>query len=148
MDIPDRKSSLPRTVCPSLEPWRHDLHLRHTCTATLSQQVIQENLNHIYHPFTGQRGNYDKLKLRYTKRWTNSMSNELGRLASGVGYRMKSVTETIFFILKHQVTCRKKYTKYSNAVCDYIPLQDHPYCVRLTVGENRIIYIGNTITPY
>ena len=66
------------------------------------------------------------------------MSNELGQLASGVGYRMKS-GQKLFFIHKNQVHVGRKAT-YANAVCDCILFKYDPYCVRLTVRVNRIIY--------
>ena len=53
------------------------------------------------------------------------MSNELGRLASGVGYRKKSGTETIFFVPKDRVPVGRKET-FANAVWYYIPLKDDP----------------------
>ena len=87
----------PQPVCPSLNTCRHDLHLRHTRAASVAQLVIQEHLNNLYHPVTGQCETYDKLKLRDPKLWITSMSNELGHLASGVGYRMESGTDTIFY---------------------------------------------------
>ena len=62
------------------------------------------------------------------------------------GYRMKSSTETIFFIPKHQVPEGQKAT-YANAVCDYIPLKDDPYRVRLAVGEDILIYSGDPSAP-
>ena len=82
-------------------------------------------MNHIYHPVTGLRDKYDKLKLLNAERWTNRMSNELGRLASGVGYRKKSGTETIFFVPKDQVPVGRKET-CANAVWYYILLKDDP----------------------
>ena len=94
--IPARKSMPPRPVCPSLKTSRHDPRLWHTRAASVSQFVIQEHLNNIYHTVTDQRETYDKLKLQHPKRWITSMYNELGRLASGVGDRIPSRIETIF----------------------------------------------------
>ena len=74
------------------------------------------------------------------------MSNELGRLASGVGDRMKYGTETIFFIQKHQVPAVRKET-YANIVCDYRPLKDDTYRLKLTVGGDRLIYPGYPSAP-
>ena len=56
------------------------------------------------------------------------MSNELGRSDSGVGARIKSVTETIFFIHNHEVPTGRKAT-YANTVCDCRPLKYDPYRV-------------------
>ena len=57
-----------KTVRLILDTWRHDPHLYHTCSVALSQLVIQDYLNHIYHPVTGQRKNYDKIKLQHPNR--------------------------------------------------------------------------------
>ena len=51
-----------------------------------------------------------------------------------------------FLIHKNQVTEGRKAT-YSNGVCDYRPLKDGPYCVQLTVGDNRLIYPGDPSAP-
>ena len=61
--IPARKYMPPRPVRPSLDTWRHDLRLQHTCAAVVYQLVIQEHLNHLYHPVKDQHKTYDKLKL-------------------------------------------------------------------------------------
>ena len=118
--IPSRKATPPRPVCSSLNTWRYYPHLRHTCAASVAQLLIQIHLNHLYHPVTGQRETYEKLKLRRPKRWITSMSNELGHLASGVGERMASGRDTFFFIHKNQVPPGRKATYY-NSVCDYRP---------------------------
>ena len=94
--IPTKKSMPPRPVIPILNTWRHDPRLRYTRASALAELVIQEHLNHIYHPVTGQHETYDKLKFRHPKRWIASMSNELGRFDSGVGDGMSSGTDTIF----------------------------------------------------
>ena len=144
--IPAWKSSLPWPVRPIMNPWWHDPNLRHIRSESVAQLVIQEHLNHIYHLVTSQRENYDKINLWYPNRWTNSISNEIGRLSSGVLYQIKYVTETIFIVPKHQVPAGMKVT-YANAVCDNRPLKYDPYCVRLTVGGDRLIYPGDTSTP-
>ena len=143
--IPARKTIPPWPVCPILNTWRHDPHLWHTCAAAVSQLVIQEHPNNIYHSVTGQFETYDKINLWHTKRWITRMFNELGRLASGVGDRMTSGTDTIF-IHKNQVPAGRKAT-YANAVCDYEPLKYDPYCVWLAVGGDRLIYPGDTRGP-
>jgi hypothetical protein len=103
-------------------------------------------VNHMYHPVTGMRENYDQLKKREPDRWNRSMANEMGRLAQGVGTRMKSGTDTTYFIKRNQVPKGKKVT-YANAICDYRPLKDDPYRVRLTVGGDRLEYAGDASAP-
>ena len=102
--IHSRKSMPPRPVRPILNTWRHNPWLRHTFAEAVSQLLIQEHLNNLYYPVTCQCETYDKLKLRYPKRWITRMSNEIWHLASGVGDRMTSGTDTIFksTIIKYQ----------------------------------------------
>ena len=61
---------------------------------------IQEHLNRLYHPVTGQRETYEKIKLQQPKRWITILSNELGRLASGVRDIVTSGTDTIFLFTR------------------------------------------------
>ena len=68
--------------------------------------------------------------------WKKSLSNELGRLAQGVAGRVV-YTDTIDFIPKSKVPINKKVT-YANLVCDYRPLKDEPFRVRITVGGDKL----------
>jgi hypothetical protein len=74
------------------------------------------------------------------------MANELGRLASGVGTRMPTGTNTIVFITNYQVPLDRKST-YTNAVCNYRPTKDDPWRVRLTVGGDKLEYAGDPGAP-
>ena len=74
------------------------------------------------------------------------MSNELGRLDSGVVDIMTSGTDTIFFIHKNQVPSGRK-AKHANSVYDYRPLKDNYHHVQLTVGGDRLIYPGDPSAP-
>ena len=74
------------------------------------------------------------------------MSNELGRLDSGVVDIMTSRTDIFFLIHKNQVPAGRK-AKYANSVYDYRPLKDNSHHVRLTVGGDRLIYPGGPIAP-
>ena len=69
------------------------------------------HLNHIYHPVTGTKETYDSLRTSQNpERWETSFSNEIGRLAQGVGDRMTSGNENIFFIPRRQVPQGRKVT--------------------------------------
>ena len=72
--------------------------------------------------------------------WYTSFSNEFGRLANGVGDRIKG-TNTIKFILKSMVPPGRKVT-YRRIVVDYRPLKTEPHRTRLTVGGDKIDYPG------
>jgi hypothetical protein len=67
-------------------------------------------------------------------------ANEFGRLAQGVGERVKG-TNTIFFIRKDQVPKdRAKDVTYGSFSCDTKPNKEEKECTRLTAGGGRINY--------
>ena len=103
-------------------------------------------LNHIYHPDTGTKQTYDSLRKTNKARWERSFANEIGRLAQGVGERMKSGNDNMFFIPKSAIPANRKVT-YANPVCDFRPLKDEPYHVRLTVGSDGLFYEADTGAP-
>jgi hypothetical protein len=110
------------------------------------QHARVHQLNHIHHPVTGAKQTYNKLKISDPARWATSMANELGRLATVIGTRMPSGTETIFYIKKSQIPSDQKAT-YANAICDYRPNKSDPWQVRLTVGGDKLEYPGNPGAP-
>ena len=97
----------------------------------------QANANHIYNTITGAKETYDSLRQHNPKRWETSFANEIGRLSQGVGTRMPSGNNNIFFIKRSQVPHGKTIT-YANPVCDYRPTKDDLYRVRLTLGGDRL----------
>ena len=98
---------------------------------------------------TGKQLNYRELRRHpeYQDDWNLSSANEFGRLAQGVGGRVKG-TNTIFFIHKSQVPAdRLKDVTYGKFVCTVRPEKADPNRTRLTVGGNRINYPGEVGTP-
>ncbi|KAL7525184.1 hypothetical protein ACHAXR_004198, partial [Thalassiosira sp. AJA248-18] len=80
--------------------------------------------------------------------WNISSANEFGRLANGIGGRIKNPTNTIFFINKEDVPQERfKDTTYGKFVCVVRPQKAEPNRTRLTVGGNRINYPGEVGTP-
>ena len=76
-----------------------------------------------------------------------SSANEFGRLAQGVGGRIKG-TNTIFFIHKHQVPIdRLKDVTYAKFVVELKPNKPEVHRTRLTVGGDKIHYPGDVGTP-
>ena len=55
-------------------------------------------------------------------------------------------TDTIAFISKSEVPSNKKVT-YASYACDYRPLKDEPYRVRITVGGDRLDYAQDAGSP-
>ena len=61
--------------------------------------------------------------------WENSFANEIGRLAQGVGTRMPSGTNTIFFIPKYKVPAVRTVT-YGRIVAEIRPQKAETYCTK------------------
>ena len=84
---------------------------------------------------------------KYRREWSISSANEFGRLANGVGGRIKG-TKTIKFIHKHEVPKnRTKDVTYGQFVCKIRPEKAEQNRTRFTVGGDRIDYPGEVATP-
>eukprot|EP00804_Cyclotella_cryptica_P005133 CCRYP_011532-RA/>CCRYP_011532-RA protein AED:0.44 eAED:0.44 QI:0/-1/0/1/-1/1/1/0/295 len=98
---------------------------------------------------TGKLLNYHQLLWHpvYQGDWTISSANEFGRLAQGVGGRIKG-TDTIRFICKSDIPQdRRKDVTYGRFVCNARPEKAEPNRTRFTVGGDRINYPGKVATP-
>jgi hypothetical protein len=91
-------------------------------------------------PATGKSLEYRSLIKNQPTRetWLRSAANEFGRLAQGVGGRIKG-TNTIFFIPKGKVPPGRVVT-YGRFVCTERPNKPEPNRTRLTVGGDRLTY--------
>jgi hypothetical protein len=84
----------------------------------------------------------------YHADWTLSSANEFGRLANGVGGRIKNPTNTIKFIPKSAIPKdRRKDVTYGSFVCTVQPEKKEPNRTRFVVGGDRINYPGEVATP-
>ena len=80
--------------------------------------------------------------------WTLSSANEFGRLANGVGGRIKNPTRTIRFIPRSAIPSkRRRDVTYGQFVCSVRPEKAEPNRTRFTVGGDRINYPGEVATP-
>ena len=99
---------------------------------------------------TGQLLNYRQLfrSAKYKKQWSTSSANKFGRLANGVGNRIKNPTNTIQFIRKKDIPqdCRKDVT-CGSFVCSVQTEKKEKNRTRFTVDGNRINYPGAVATP-
>ena len=59
---------------------------------------------------------------------------------------MKNINENIFFIPKIKVLSERNIT-YANPLCDYRPLKDDPYRIRITIGGNKLPYPSYSGSP-
>ena len=123
----------------------YNLRSRATCHL-VAQQLFQPVINHIYDE-KGKKLGMETLLTdpKYKDIWNKSMSNELGRLAQGNKYGIKS-NDAIDFIYKCEVPKEKKVT-YANFVCDYRPLKSDPNRVRLVVGVDKLDYAFDSGSP-
>ena len=99
---------------------------------------------------TGKLMNYCQLLQhpKYRKEWSISSANEFGRLANGVGGRIKKPTNTIRFIQEKEVPKpRRKDVTYGSFVCTVRPEKAEPNRTRFTVGGDKINYPGEVATP-
>ena len=93
----------------------------------------------------------DILEYRYLIRgpdkaiWRTSLANDLGRLAQGVGTRMKSGTNTIVFVQQSAVLSDRKVS-YVHLVASMRPKKAETHRVRVTAGGDRLEYPGVTST--
>ncbi len=83
----------------------------------------------------------------YQAAWNKSSANEFGRLAQGVGDRIKG-TDTIFFVNKTEIPLdRRKDVTYGKFICELKPNKAEQERTRLTVGGDKINYTGHCGTP-
>jgi hypothetical protein len=106
-----------------------------------------EFANAVTDPITGKQLEYRQLIANPDTKavWLRSSANEFGRLAQGVGGRVKG-TDTISFIHHHEVP-RDKTVTYARFVCSERPNKSEVQRTRLTVGGNLIDYAHSTSTP-
>jgi hypothetical protein len=107
---------------------------------SIHQAPIQEWANSIIDPETGASLEYRHfLKIpAKAAAWTHSFANELGRLAQGVGGRLKG-TNTIFFIRHDQIpTDRRTDVTYGRICVNHRPQKEEPHRTRLTVGGHPL----------
>jgi hypothetical protein len=98
---------------------------------------------------SGKLLNYRQLMRhpKYKKAWSTSAANEFGRLAQGVGGRIKG-TNTISFIHRHKVPKeRMKDVTYGQFVCNERPEKAEVNRTQFTVGGDKINYPGAVATP-
>jgi hypothetical protein len=113
----------------------------------MHQSVIEDAAaNAVMHPVTGKPMTYrELLRDPLTKRdWELSAANEFGRLAQGVGGRIKG-TDTIKFI-PHAAMPNDHTATYPRFVCEHRPQKTEVNRTRLTLGGNLIKYPGDVST--
>lgn len=117
-----------------------------TGTPTAPPARFSPSANAVIHPETGQKLEYRHLiKIPGMKDiWEKSFANEIGRLAQGVGGRIKG-SNSIFFIRRNQIPPGRKVT-YTKLVCDIRPQKAETHRTRMTAGGDKLEYGGNAST--
>ena len=129
----------------------HQYNLRSKVHTIPDDQVAQSifnynnTINHIY-TSEGKKETVDLLINGKNKHiWLQSLSNEWGRLAQGNNEGVKG-TDTIDFIYQNQVPTDRDVT-YATFVCDYRPLKQEAYRIRITVGGDKLSYDKDAGSP-
>ena len=106
------------------------------------QHLLLQNVTCSADMFTdkGKKKSIDYLLNEDEPTWGCSLSNELGRLAQGIGEITGN--NAIKFISKHAVPNGEKVA-YANIVCDFRSLKKEKFRVRLTLGGDVLEYEGN-----
>ena len=78
------------------------------------------------------------------EKWITSLANDFGRLAQGVGNRIRG-NNTMFFIRPTKIPQGRKVT-YLRLVSSIRPDKAEQNRVRITVGGDRLDYVGSTTT--
>ena len=129
-------------------------HIKRSKRRTLTKRIERmENEVHqamaVMDADTGKVLNYRQLmqSTKHKETWSKSSANEFGRLANGVGGRIKG-TNTIKFIHKRDVPSnRMKDVTYGQFVCVIRPEKTEIHRTRFVVGGNKINYPGEVATP-
>ena len=104
-------------------------------------------IHHIYNTTNGKKETIDSLRQgKDNIIWENSLSNEWGRLANGTLKNPNGGSNTIEFVMHHDVPSNRDIT-YASFVCDYRPLKEDPYRVRIVVGGDRLSYNDDAGSP-
>ena len=77
--------------------------------------------------------------------WKTSLANDLGQLAQGVGTKMPTGTNMVFFIPRSGVPAGRTVT-YSRLISSIRPHKTETHRFRVTVYGNRLDFPGGTTT--
>ena len=140
LNIPSPKQSTyskhPSQPIPGLrrnvfQHYEYDAPTRSFAAQYIAGTELFGKMFHMYDE-TGSKESLDSLLDGTTAHvWGQSLSNELARIAQGLG-DIKG-NDVVDYILKSEVPADRIVT-YANFICDYRPLKSDPHRVRLTVG--------------
>ena len=127
----------PGTVSCYAQATRHHIVTEHRRT---------NHANTVIGTDTGQSLEYSHLMSGPDKDiWKTSLTNNLGRLAQGVGTRIPTGTNKLFFIPRSAIPAGRTVT-YSQLFASIRPNKTKTHRVCVTVGGNRLDFPGDTTT--
>ena len=115
---------------------------------SIHHSVQKEQANTVADEATGQLLEYRHLvRGPDAKIWKKAFANDLGRLAQGVGTRMRTGTNTVFFVHPSKIPEGKKVT-YAKLVADLRPLKEETHRVRVTIGGGQTYVLRPNGHPF
>ena len=114
-------------------------HPQHALQHLHTQPIFQNNKAlHIYNVNGGKETIGSLLRGENSNRWYGCLINEWGRFSQGNDHGIKG-TDTLVYIQNKDIPKDRKIT-YGSFVCDYRPLKDEKWRVRLVVGGDKLPY--------
>ena len=112
-----------------------------------AQNLAHQSLYHVYHPTTGKKETIRSLleNPATTEVWSQSSSNEYGRLLKGNKAGIQG-TNTMEPCKLQDIPSGKAIT-YATTVCDYRPLKKETHRSRLVVGGDKLPYAHDVAAP-
>ena len=127
----------------------HHYSLRSRVANNITQLTVKQILhtyNTIIEPATRNVLEYlHPVKVMEKRIWIKALANYLGRLAQGIGERIPSGTNKIFFI-KHLDVPANRNVSYVRLVASIQPNKTETHFVRVTLGGDVIDYPGISST--
>ena len=109
------------------------IHSQHALLNLHNQPIFQNNKAlHIYNVNGGKETIGSLLRGENSNRWYGCLINEWGRFSQGNDHGIKG-TDTLVYIQNKDIPKDRQIT-YGNVVCDYRPLKDEKWRLRLIVG--------------
>ena len=131
------------------QQFQHNTALHRPTRNTTLPAWMQDYVQNIFDVNSGKVLKYRQLitNPHYQTVWNTSSANEFGRLAQGIGNRIKG-TDTIVFVHKRQVPQdRMKDVTYVKFVCELKPNKTEVHRTRMAVGGDKINYPADVGTP-
>ena len=123
---------------PRFSPGTGSRYAQSTLHLIATEHCRTNHANTVINTDTGQSLEYSNLRRGPDKDiWKTSLANDLGRLAQGVGTRVPTGTNTVFFIPRSTIPDGLTVT-YLRLVASILPQKTETHRARVTVSGNRL----------